>query len=441
MTVQLEMEDIFRKKVAIKFSEENTSSDSGILLAAPVVNKLGIIDKMANILHDPRNPLLITHTHQELIAQRIYPMIAGYNDLNDSLHLRKDLAFKTVCKDGSDLDLASTSTLSRLDNEATWEEIVKLTELQVELYLKRNKKRFDKQLKKKGFVYIPFDLDPTDVETYGSQQLSFFNGYYREKCYLPMVIDDGVNSDLICGILRPGTKHATYCLTTTLFRIFSIIEKKYPSVRYHLKADSGFQSNNLFSFLEAKTNLTYEIALSTNKSLKKLVNNFYQDGHIVFEDEKILKIYNEFGYRAGSWDKFRRIIYKVEINRHGCDVRYVVTNINDKAPQKVMLSYFMRAEVENRIKELKSQAGGDTLSSTTFAANCFRFCLACFSFIIVQEMKKKLKGTTLENAYVSTIREKLIKTAGIIDITTRRIVFKLSKYNPFKDYWGKLLEI
>ena len=441
MTVQLEMEDVFRKKVAIKFNEENTSSDSGILLAAPVVNKLGIIDKMSSILHDPRNPLFTTHTQRELLAQRVYPMIAGYNDLNDSYYLRHDLAFKTVCKDGGNLDLASTSTLSRLDNEATWSEIIKLTELQVELYLERNKKRFDKQLRKNGFVYISLDLDPTDVETHGSQQLSFFNGYYKETCYLPMVIADGVNSDLICGILRPGTKHATYCLTSILHRIFSIIEKKYPTIKYHLKADSGFQSNDLFSFLEAKTNLTYEIALSTNKSLKKLVANFYQDGHIVFEDEKILKIYNEFGYKAGSWDKFRRVVYKVEINRHGCDIRYVVTNIEAKTPQKVMLSYFMRAEMENRIKELKSQAGGDTLSSTTFVANCFRFCLACFSFIIIQEMKKKLKGTPFENAYVSTIREKLIKAAGIIEVTTRRIVFKLSKYNPFKDYWGKLLEI
>lgn len=441
MTEQFILEGFFHKNVSIEFTGENTTSDSGLILFKPIVDSLNIVNSINKILHDPRDQDSIKHSMTEMLSQRLYQIIGGYNDINDSDYLRKDTMFKTICKgDPEEDDLSSSPTLCRLENNITFAEVIKLIELQVELYLKRNKKRFKKQLKKNGFINICLDLDPTNVTTYGEQQLSLFNGYYKEKCYLPLVIADGRNSDLVCGMLRPGTKYATFLLPSILKRIFSILEKEYSLVHYHIKADSGFQSEIFFSFLENKKNLTYEIALSTNNNLEKANKHFYEDGKIYFsEEDKVLKIYNEFGYKAKSWSKFRRVVYKVEINTHGHDVRYVVTNDVESSVEAVISSYHYRAEMENRIKEIKSQSGANKLSCKSFRANSFRFCMSCFSFIAYQEFKKRLEGTSFGNCYVQTIREKLIKVAGIITVTTRRIVIRLSKYYPYQKIWGQLV--
>lgn len=435
---QLIMKDIFSKKLAIEFTEENVTSDSGLVLFKPTIDNLNIVKRIEKILHDPRNPKAIDHSTNEMISQRLYQLIAGYNDLNDADSLRNDILFKELCKKKNE-ELASSPTLCRLENRVTFAEDIQLTQLQVELYLQRNHKRFKKQLKKKGYISIKLDLDPTNITTYGQQQLALFNGYYKETCYLPLIIADGDNSDLVCGILRPGTKHATYLLVPILKRIFAMIEEKYCKVHYHIRADSGFQSDAFFSFLESKDNLVYEIALATNNNLSKATQNYYYDSAIYFEEtEKTLKIYNEFGYRAKSWSKYRRVVYKLEINQHGNNVRYIVTN-RTNTPKVIINSYHQRSEIENRIKEIKSQTGADRLSSENFRTNYFRLCLSCFAFIVFQEFKKKLTSTGLLNSYVQTIREKIIKVAGTIISSTRRFVLKLPKHYPYQYLWTQLI--
>jgi hypothetical protein len=242
-------------------------------------------------------------------------------------------------------------------------ECKKLVELQVELYLKRNQERFDKEYKENGFISIEMHADPTDIQTHGGQQLALFNGHYSGNCFLPMVIADGKNGDLICGFLRPGTKHACWCLESALTRIFSILEKRYKNIHYTFKADSGFQRDSFFIFLEKKKNLIFEIALATNKSLVKRVQNYHEGIQITFE-ENVLITYQEIGYKADSWSKFRRVVIKMEITRHGHNVRYVVTN-GTNSPMETFESYYQRCNVENRIKELKSYSGGDRLGAAT----------------------------------------------------------------------------
>ncbi len=252
-----------------------------------------------------------------------------------------------------------------------------------------------------------------------------------------MVITDGDNGDLVCGILRPGNKHACWCLESLLTRIFKRIEEKYKNVRYEIKADSGFQTESFFYFLENKKNLTFEIALATNSSLQKMVANYYNGAEITFEDN-VLKTYQEFGYKAGSWSHFRKVVAKTEINKHGSDVRFVLTNKKTSALETIE-SYHGRCNIENRIKELKSYAGGDRLSATEFDSNFFRFNLACFVVICFQELKKKLPNDKLGASYISTIREKLIKVAGIVKVSTRRILLQLSSNHPSNKYWPVLL--
>lgn len=437
MTKHLKFKDIFKKNLEIEFTKNDMSSNSGLLLFRPILSKLKIAENICNILHDPRNPLYIHHSQFELIEQRLSMMICGYNDLNDHDFLRKDPVFQLFSKGSASLcELASTPTMFRFDDRVKFDECKKLVALQVELYIKRNKIKFDEQFKKNGFITIDMHADPTDIQVYGGQQLALFNGHYEGTCFLPMIIADGTTGDLICAFLRPGTKHACWCLKSVLTRIFKLIETEYKNVHYNFKADSGFQKEDFFHFLEEKEHMTFEIALATNKSLEKMVQGYNEQAEITFEDN-ILKIFNEIGYKADSWSQFRRVVIKEEINRHGNSVRFVLTS-GEKTPKKTFESYYQRCNVENRIKELKSYSGGDRLSAHDFKSNFFRFNLACFVLIIFQEFKKKFPVGTSETSYVSTIREKFIKIAGIIKISTRRVLLQLSANHPSNKYWDHL---
>lgn len=442
---QLLFPDVFSKKVEIQFTEEDTSSDSGLLFLKQIVDNLGVVKLATKCIKDKRDPDRIQHDMEEMISQRLYQVCAGYEDVNDSDKLKSDPILKLISKlkintnkdkeEENNNELASSSTLCRLENNIGIKEINNLVNLQVDLYLKRNKKRFEKNKS----LNIKIDLDPTDIRTYGAQQLSLYNGYYRETCYLPMVIADGDNGDLIATILKPGTKHATHLLIPILKRIFQKIKDKYKHANIEVRADSGFQSSKLFEYFEEK-GIKYSIALIKNKNTDKQLKEIIEEAKKEkLKSDKTIKLFGEFGYKAEKWNKFRRVIYKVEVNSHATDVRIVVTNDKKTTPKKVKENYNQRANVENVIKELKTYSFGDRLSCKTFKANFFRLILTSFALIVFQEFKKKLYKTSLTNSYVNTIREKIIKVAGTIKVSTRRIIVTLPLSYPYQDVWDYLL--
>ena len=71
--------------------------------------------------------------------------------------------------------------------------------------------------------------------------------------------------------------------------------------------------------------------------------------------------------------------------------------------------------------------------------NAFRMLISGFAFIVLQEIQKKLIHTPLEHSYVATIREKLIKVAGIFKESTRRILLILPESYPYQNIWRHLI--
>lgn len=333
--------------------------------------------------------------------------------------------------------LASSPTLCRFENRVKRSDLEALILLQVDLYLQRNKNRFSTE---KNLI-ISIDLDPTDVETHGQQQFAFYNGHYEHTAYLPMIIVDGDNQDLIAVIPRPGNRHATWLLRLILMRILNRITKDYPTVQFQIRADSGFQSEPFFSFLERHSSIkTATIAISTNKTLEKLTRlavQEYKELDDTREDKTIELIhYGECGYRAESWSHFRRIIYQIQKTHYGTtEVRYYMTLDHELSPEVLKKSYNRRAEAENRIKEFKTQVFGSRVSGESFLVNAFRMMLSGFCLIIFQELRKKLKNTILESACVQTIREKLIKVSAVITLSTRRVLLSLPSFYPYQRIW------
>jgi len=320
MIEQLEIAGVFSKTITARFCEENTSSDGGLILFKQLDKQFNITSSISDVLSDKRDKRYISHELNDIISQKFYQILAGYEDANDSDFLRRDPIYKMVCrnrKKGDELkeDLASSATISRFENSAGIKELHKLVELMVEHYIKRNQKRFNKELKKKKKITVTFDLDPTNITTYGNQQLSLFNGYYEEKCYLPLIIADGDNGDLIAGILRPGTKHAKFLLSSILERIFQIIEKKYPKVKFIIRADSGFHAPEIFEYLEKRKNVIYKISLIPNEVLKTAVTEEINKADRFYEkDKREIQIYGETELADSYVSTIREKIIKVAVN-------------------------------------------------------------------------------------------------------------------------------
>ena len=106
-----------RRIIEADFGGEDLSSDGGLLLLRQVDQHLGLSRAAAAAIPDARDPERIRHGLRDLLAQRLYGLCCGYEDLNDHKALRGDVLMQTAV--GRDEALASAPTFSRLENRAS----------------------------------------------------------------------------------------------------------------------------------------------------------------------------------------------------------------------------------------------------------------------------------------------------------------------------------
>ena len=123
------------KPVIARFDGGMLSSDSGVLALAEIERRLGMSERLAACIADPRDPTRIIHSLADMIGFRMKMIAAGYEDLNDAGALRRDPVFKMA--EGalpSNGDLASQATLCRLENLPGVRELVAMGRAFVDLY-------------------------------------------------------------------------------------------------------------------------------------------------------------------------------------------------------------------------------------------------------------------------------------------------------------------
>ena len=213
---QFEFATHFRRQVVADFDGGTISSESGSLLLREVEQRTGVVRQFAACFRDYRDPEKIEHRVEELIAQRVYGIALGYEDLNDHEQLRQDPVLAVLCgkKDVEGQERrreqdrgkpgAGKSTLNRLEltpadanEESRYKKIVMdevaVDTLLVDLYI-QSQPHQPKQ--------IVLDLDATDDPVHGNQEGKFFHAYYGDYCYLPLYIFIG--DQLVCARLRPS---------------------------------------------------------------------------------------------------------------------------------------------------------------------------------------------------------------------------------------------
>lgn len=119
--------------IEANFEGGDIGSDGGVLLLRRLDERIGLSRAVAAVLSDPRDPRRITHSLRELLAQRIYGLCCGYEDLNDHAILRDDLLMQTAV--GRVDALASSPKLSRLETRATRAQALALHGVLIEQFI------------------------------------------------------------------------------------------------------------------------------------------------------------------------------------------------------------------------------------------------------------------------------------------------------------------
>ncbi len=437
--------DFFPKPVVVEFDQRQGSSDGGAILLKAADRRYGLTERLAACLHDYRQPGMIEHRVDELLAQRVFGIACGYPDANDADRLAGDPIQKMLLgrEPIEGTDLASQPTLSRFENAIERKELYRMGEALADSVIERHRRRRHGRARR-----VTIDLDPTDDPTHGAQQLSFFNGHYDTWCYLPVVgflsFHDEAEQYLFTAVLRPGNAPAKAGALGILRRILERVRRAFPKARLRVRLDGGFADPDLLEFLEAQPDVDYVVAMGKNAVLNRLAEPQMKQARKLSEESgQTEHVYGEGRYAAGTWSSQRRMIFKAEVVRHADrepkdNPRFLITNLKQNPQWVYERFYCERGEIENRIKELHHGLEIDRTSCSKFFANQFRVLLTAAAYVLMQELRLRAARTDCARAQVWTLRERLLKLGARVVVSVRRVMVHLPVSFPFLNSFRKI---
>ena len=430
------------RPVVAEFDGGALTSDAGGLLLGAADRRLELVRRLAECFRDARDPRFVEHSVATLVGQRVFGIALGYEDLNDHDELRHDplmavLAGKLQAWRSDCAPAAGKSTLNRLElsrETATRyhkisHEKAAIEALFVDIFLEA-RARAPKE--------IILDLDATDDPLHGHQEGRFFHGYYDCYCYLPLYVFCGRH--LLAAKLRPSNIDGSAGAVEEVARIVAQIRARWPKTRILLRADSGFAREALMASCE-ENRVDFVFGLARNARLvEKIAVELLQAETEASSTGKPARRYKDFHYATlDSWSRRRRVIGKAEWTKGEANPRFIVTSLSKAETNGRLLYekvYCARGDMENRIKECQGDLFADRTSTATMRANQLRLWFASFAYVLICALRRVgLAHTQFAEATCGTIRLKLLKLAGLVRISARRIKFALASACPYADEW------
>jgi len=242
-------EDLYDKPAVVTFTAPRQTSDGGVILLDAMDKKMGLIHRIAQAIRDPRQKGKITYDMESILRERIFLIACGYPKCDDADRMAHDPALKLVShlRDGR---LASQPTLSRFENDVTRTDLFRMGMAITDTVIDcERRKRIVRKVRR-----ITIDMDPTEDPTYGDQQLTFFNAYYDNWCYLPMIttiqFDDEADQYQVAPVLRPGNARGSLGAIGILKRLVPRLRKTFPFATIVVRMDGAFATPEVFDWLE-----------------------------------------------------------------------------------------------------------------------------------------------------------------------------------------------
>jgi hypothetical protein len=455
---QLQFKGLGNRKIVAGFDGGTITSDAGGLVLREVDQRCGILDSFAECFIDHRHAGYCEHGVRQMLAQRVYGICLGYEDINDHDQLRYDPLFAALCEQDdvegrrrkragdSGKALAGSSTLQRLESargegseESRYHKIFydegKIGRFFVEHFLAHYNGGTEPE-------QIVIDVDATDDPVHGTQEGRFFHGYYNCYCFLPLYIF--CEGYLLAAVLRPSNIDASFGTDTELERIVTHIREQWPDVKIIIRGDSGFAREWLMGWCE-DNGVEYLFGLAKNNRLKKAIGAEMQQARLQQADTgESSRVYGELRYRTRkSWSRERRVIGKAEYLCGGENPRFVVTSLDCHLwpAQKLYEDlYCARGDMENRIKEQQLYLFADRTSAASMRANQLRLWFSSVAYVLMHQLREVgLRGTELANSQCHTIRTKVLKIGARVVTSTRRVVIHFASGYPYQDLFRRAL--
>jgi hypothetical protein len=451
------------RPVDIELSSAPLSTDAGLLPIRQFDERIRLTEQFAAALHDQRDPAFIEHSLVTMVRQRIYGILADYEDQNDHDTLRFDPIFKLIAdRLPHDADLSSQPTLSRFENAVSIPDLYRLRDVLVDLFIQS----FDRPPR-----HLTLDIDAFDDPAHGAQQLIMFHGYYEQYQYLPIVISCAENDMVLLVGLRHGTCEASLGVDNDLRYLVPRLRAAWPDVHIHVRGDSGLGVPRMYIVCR-ELNLSYTFGIGMNSRLRDLSDDLLKEATEEYErTRQPQRRFLATDYRAQSWAYEQPVVIKVEVHAQGTNRRAVVTNRPGwhVLPSALYDEYAERGESENRNKELKSELKADRLSDHRFMANFFRLYLHAAALNLLVRLRRAIvlppptteelglpaelpiaaiddpqrkrffnrrrQRDPLGEGFACTWRTRLIKVAAEVITRARRVIVRLSASWPYLDHF------
>jgi Transposase DDE domain group 1 len=419
------------RAIRADFSGGQITSDAGLLPLRAFDERHHLTRDWAALLDDPRREESVRHDVLALLRQRIYQIVAGYEDANDADRLRHDSALQIVADQKLGEPLGSQPTFSRWENAPSARSLVHLNDALLDQFIRL----CGRQVRQRGEILL--DIDSTDDPTHGQQQFSFFNGAYDQHMYHPMLIFERHTGCLLSVRLRPGNASSHARIVPMLLRLVPRLQRAFPGVLIKLRGDAGFALPLLYDFCEF-FGIQYVLGIPANcvfqrraEPLQKKLKRRYR------RTELPQRSFSSFRHRARTWSRQRRICYKAEHTAVGTNLRFLITNVAGRASE-IFAFYNDRGECENRIEEFKNGFRADRLSCHRFLANAFRLLLHAFAYNLVNLFRLLQLPQAWRSIQIETLRARLFKIGARIRQTARCIRVHLATGWPWQALFVKL---
>src|SRR5262245_40574892 len=288
------------------------SGDGGLLVFRQLDERLGLTAAFAAALDDPRHPNSRDHSFAAMVRQRVYGILANYEDQNDADTLRSDPIFKLICgRRPAEPDLASQPTLSRFENQINIPSLKRLRVLLVDQFIAS----FSEPP-----THLTIDLDAVDDPAHGHQQLTFWHNYYDQNQYLPLIITCADNDLIVSVSLRHGSAHAALGADDDLEYVISRVRAVWPNVVIYVRADCAFGIPRLYEVCE-RLGVFYTFGLPANVVLQGQSEDLLGQAIAAWQRERQqaqqqgrpavpVRLFDGFWYQAGTWDRPRWVVVK-----------------------------------------------------------------------------------------------------------------------------------
>jgi hypothetical protein len=453
-------QDLGPRKVVADFSAGTLSSDAGALLLRQVDQGLGVSRALAACFCDRRDPRWVEHEMEQLCAQRLIGLALGYEDLNDHAALRRDpllaVAVGKIDPTGQDriheedrgAALACPATLNRM-------------ELSNHRNTRRHKLGHDPQRVERCLLMlgarclpkqaeeIVLDLDGTGMLLHGEQEGRFFSAYYGDYCYQPLYIFAG--NVPLWAQLRSAEGDGAAGALEAVQKVVAVLRGRCPEARIILRADSGFCRDGLMSWCEEQTAagrpVYYCLGLAQNARLLRQMEGAMASvrARQILCGGVAVRQFVAFEYRTlEGWSRSRRVVGKAEVTRQGDNPRFVASNLPPEGfcqedrrlgrfePAGLYEGFYCaRGQMENVLKQQLLDLKADRLSTHHMGSNQLRLWFSALAYLLLDRLRAfGLAGTQLARATVGSVRLNLLKLAGEVRVSVRRVWVRLSAASP-----------